>query len=172
MRIPDASHFYQHLTLFNFSNSSGCIAVSHWYCHLHLSKDAENVFIGLLGMSITSFVKYVLRCFAPFPNCFICSKFEGLNVPIIKESPLWNILIQRILFSVWGSSPQFLDSCWRGSWRGPDRRLTCEPDPSLRSPWSFPGLEAASRAKPWDRSVLLKSSGQHLWLNPGKALVY
>lgn len=48
MRIPDASHFYQHRALFNFINSSGCIVESHWDCHLHLSKRCWKCFHRLI----------------------------------------------------------------------------------------------------------------------------
>lgn len=170
MRVPDASHFYQHLTWFNFSNSSGCIVVSHWYCHLHLSKDAENIFRGLLGMSIISFVNYVLRRFAHFPDCFICGTLEDLNVCMIKKSPLWNILyvVHIPSLGLQSSDPwQLLEEVMERTWLQVD--LWAGPLPTLSL--VLPGLEAASRTQPWENSVLLKSSAQYLCQNPVKALI-
>lgn len=167
MRIPDASHFYntEHDLIL-----ATCIMVSHWYCHLHLPKDAENVFIDLLGMSITSFVNYVLRCFAHFPVCFICCKLEDLNVSIIKKSPLWNILytVHILSLGLQSSVPwQLLEEVMERTWLQVD--LWARPLPTLSL--VLPGLEAASRTQPWENSVLLKSSAQYLWQNPVKALI-
>lgn len=131
------SHFFFH------QENSCCTLWTVGTCWLYFTDNPGNPQI----------LQICHRGLFPGEHCF-CSSSEIHPTYCIRECFCWK------------KSSREHDTNWPSSWT-----LGKQKTPPLLCPWNVcsatvPALAAISRRQPWESSVLLRSSGLNMWLNP------